>query len=88
MSSENKLPVIWHEKSVGFIVNPKCDNFDLYGKWQPNQNSAYKKFLEWLETYGEAEVEIANNECQIQIRGTVETEPNEEIDIKVRMNTI
>jgi hypothetical protein len=85
MSSEKKIPVMWCQKCVGFILNLKCDNFDVYGKWQPNQNSAYKEFLELLETYGEAEVEVGNNEPKM--RGTVEIVPDEEIDIKVRMNT-
>jgi len=78
------MPVWWYGKCVGFIINPTIDNFDFYGQWQPLQDSACKKFLEWIETDGEAEIKIGDDHSKL--KGTVEIKPDEEIELKIRPN--
>jgi len=84
MTTEKKIPIRWYGKCVGFIINPTIDNFDFYGKWQPLQNSLCQEFLECIETHGEAEIKIGDD--QSELKGTVEIKPDEEIDIKIRPN--
>ena len=77
------MPIKWHGKCVGFVIEPKVDNFDFYGKWQPLQNSLCNKFLESIEIHGEVEVKIGEHS---DIKGTIEIVPDDEIDIKICMH--
>ncbi len=76
------LPVKWDGVVVGSIIEPKVDNFDLYGKWVPSQSIETARFLELLGEGMQLDVQVGNNEPQI--KGTIEAVPSIYIEIKMR----
>ena len=58
MGKITKTPVFWNDQLIGHIENIKGENFDLYGKWLPQTDSATKAFLDVLEQQDEVLVEV------------------------------
>lgn len=75
--------LFWDGKLIGVVSNPKVDMWDYYGAWQPTSDEAiYRKFLEQVEQEGGARVEIGK--VGSPSSGTVELEPDNEIQVKIR----
>lgn len=73
----------WNAKIVGSLVDPKADNFDFYGAWEPTEDKLlYESFLAQIDEEGGAFVEIGS--VGSPLTGTVEVEPDQEIEIKLR----
>ncbi len=82
MGKKSEL-VFWKNAVVGVIEEPKVDNFDFYGPWIPTSDLVlYSQFLLEVECEGGADVEIG--EIGSPLRGTVELEPSNAIEIKIR----
>jgi hypothetical protein len=77
-----KLPVFCRDQLLGYVVNPKVDNFDLYGAWQPEAKGPMSDVLEELDRTGVVELNIGSSKPPM--RGTLETVPDSEIEIKIR----
>jgi len=77
-----ELNIYWENSCIGKIINPKFDNFDLYGDWHPENGVVYDKFLSCLER--DEQLEIIIGEGDEPFKGTVEIEPDDEIEIKMR----
>lgn len=76
--------LFWEGSKIGVVSNPKVDNFDYYGPWQPTEDAElYKRFLAQVELEGGARVRIG--EANSTLTGTVELEPDDEIQIKIRL---
>ena len=80
--TRNRQPIIWEGEVVGFVENLTADMFDLYGKWLPNTTTATQKFLSALRDGEQLWARVG--EGQTSTLGTVEFEPEEQIDIKIR----
>ena len=76
--------VLWNGKVVGVVSNPNVDNFDYYGSWQPtSDDKLYQQFLKQVDAEGGARVELG--EVGSPLSGTVELEPDDEIEVKIRV---
>lgn len=76
-------PVFWEGKQVGVVTNPCVDNFDYFGSWQPtDDNELYRRFLEQVDVDGGANIEVG--EIGSPLTGTVELEPDDEIEVKIQ----
>jgi predicted lysophospholipase L1 biosynthesis ABC-type transport system permease subunit len=81
--AEKTEQVFWEGKRVGVVTNPRVDNFDYYGSWQPtDDNELYRRFLDQIDVDGGAKIEIG--EIGSPLTGTVELEPDDEIEVKIR----
>ncbi len=77
--------LFWNGKIVGVISNPKLVNFDYYGSWTPiTDTDLYRQFLEQVDMEGGARFEIGD--VGSPLTGTVELEPGDEIDVKIRIS--
>ena len=82
--SEKTEKVFWNGEVVGVVTEPKVDNFDYYGQWKPTEDGGlYEKFIEAIDEDGGAQIIIGDLESPLV--GTVELEPDEEIEIKIRV---
>jgi hypothetical protein len=79
----DREPIAWRGQLVGYILDPKIDNFDVYGRWTPVFPSA-QEFIRVLQQCGEVVVRIGNKTPEWL--GTVEELPDTEINIRVRPN--
>ncbi|MEL7498758.1 MAG: hypothetical protein AAFN77_14210 [Planctomycetota bacterium] len=76
--------VFWNKEVVGVVTSPRVDNFDYYGNWIPTENrELYDRFIEAVEKDGGAQIIVG--ELDSPLVGTVELEPDEEIEIKIRV---
>jgi hypothetical protein len=82
---ESKQPIRWEGNVVGYIENLNFDNFDLYGKWKPVTSEATEKFLELLRAEEQLVVQVGSESANVIF--TVEFEPTETIEIKIRPKT-
>lgn len=74
----------WNGNIVGVISNAKVDNFDFYGTWRPTSDAnLYRQFLEQVAEEGGARVDIG--EVGSPLTGTVELEPDDQIEVKIRI---
>jgi len=81
MNSGSQL-VFWNDKKIGVIVNPRIDNFFLYGDWEIDENfENYNDFLDSINDEYGALVEIGK--LGSGLKGNVLTEPDSEIDIRL-----
>jgi hypothetical protein len=83
MGVTTKTPVFWNGQLIGHIENIKGENFDLYGKWLPQNDSATKAFLDTLERQDEVLVEVGEKKPTL---GGISTESFylDEVNIKIR----
>lgn len=79
---DNEIAIFFDGALVGWIVAPKLDNFDMYGKWLAEEGDEHKFFLARLDEMGEVEVQIGQGQ-QVLI-GTIEIIPRDEVDIKIK----
>ena len=82
-NTKKELMIYYQGKSIGKIINPKIDHFDLYGIWMPERGVVYSQFVASIENGELVEVQIGEDDPSL--KGTVEIEPEEEIEIKIRM---
>jgi hypothetical protein len=75
-------PVIWRGELVGHISDISGDMFDLYGTWTAGAGAATQSFVERLRAGEQLWVEVGTTEPIT--RGTVEEEPMEQINIRMR----
>ncbi len=75
--------LFWNGKLIGAVSNPKVDMWDYYGSWQPTSDAdLYRQFLEQVDKEGGARVDIGH--VGSPSTGTVELEPGDEIEVKIR----
>ena len=79
--SIEKAEILFNGSLVGWMINPKVDNFEIYGDWKPNAGSSLDLLLETLNDVGEANVEISKGKSPIS--GVISIEPEDEIEIKM-----
>ncbi|MDB5391349.1 MAG: hypothetical protein JWM11_6995 [Planctomycetaceae bacterium] len=64
------VPVIWMDEIVGFINDPKPDNFYLYGVWQPIDSQFCENFTATVERGDEPQVKLGESDtalvCTVQ----------------------
>ena len=80
--SNIRLGILWDGKRVGCMIDSKVDNFDLYGKWIPEESDLVDDFLRALDEKGQLEVWIEGGENPL--RATIEIEPVEQIEVRIR----
>jgi hypothetical protein len=81
--SKKTETLYWQGRIVGVVSDPKVDHFDYYGSWQPTSDeNLYRQFLEQVDAEGGARVEVG--EIGSPLSGTVELEPSDEIEVKIR----
>jgi hypothetical protein len=77
------LPIYWNGRAVGHISSPNVDNFNFYGAWKPLiDEPAYNDFLAAIESDEGAPVLIGDEKPAM--KGFVQIEPSEEIEIKLQ----
>ncbi len=79
--------LFWNGKIVGVVSNPNVDMWDYYGSWQPTADEdLYRQFLEQVDQDGGARVEIGEVglPSSATLSATVELEPGDEIQVKIR----
>ena len=83
MAEKTKTPIFWNSQLIGHIENIKGENFDLYGKWLPQNNPITENFLNLLEQQVEALVEVGEERRTI---GGVSEDSfySDQINIKIR----
>jgi hypothetical protein len=82
MASKSE-PIFWKRAQVGVVTDPRFDNFDYFGSWRSTDDiELYRRFLEQVQAEGGARVEIG--EIGSALTGTVELEPDDEIEVKIR----
>lgn len=79
----DRTDLYWNGKKLGVIEQANLDNFDFYGRWQSTcDKDYYSSFLETVEQEGGAFVSIGGGDSQLT--GSVEIEPSDIIEIKLR----
>lgn len=79
----DRTDLYWNGKKLGVIEQANLDNFDFYGRWFPTcDKDYYESFLVAVNQEGGAFVAIGRNESQLT--GSVEIEPSDNIEIKLR----
>ena len=76
------LSLFFEGSLVGYVLDPKLDNFELYGSWRPVLGEGLSRFLQVLDQTGEASIAIG--QAPDELRGLVEVEPDDEIQVKLR----
>jgi hypothetical protein len=80
--SHSRPPVIWRDEVVGTVEDVRVDHLELYWRWIPSCSDTCKAFLEALHSGEQLEVRVGTEEPKLV--GTVEIEPDEEIEIRIR----
>jgi hypothetical protein len=79
--TEFKLPIMWNEQVVGYVVSPKVDHFFLYGRWLPAPEGDSQAFLLALERGEQLKIVIGSD--QPRIRATIEERPDQFIEMVI-----
>jgi hypothetical protein len=73
------LDVFWKGEKMGVIVQPKIDNFHLYGAWVPVEGPKYANFIEAVQGHDEVAVQLGAEESDLH--GTIEELSQYEIEV-------
>lgn len=77
------LSLFFEGSLIGYLLDPSLDNFELYGAWKPVPGDGLSRFLQVLDQAGEASIVIG--QAPDELRGLVEVEPDDEIQVKLRV---
>lgn len=77
------LSLFFEGSLIGYVLDPNLDNFELYGAWKPVPGDGLSRFLQVLDQAGEASIVIG--QAPDELRGLVEVEPDDEIQVKLRV---
>lgn len=80
-----KDKVFWKKEVVGFLLNGRMDNFDLYGEWEPLASVHHDEFIACIEAdEDEDEVYVCVGSNEKGRIGNVADIPDEQISIRCR----
>lgn len=77
------LTVYWKQQLVGIIPDPKIDNFDVYGHWQPVRGDCYEQFS--AECASDAEPWVVIGQGDHVLNATVQALTATDMEIKIRL---
>lgn len=78
-----KIDVFWRGEVVGSILEPKFDNYHLYGEWKPVSSPTTHLFIERITAGKLARVLLGDGEPPLY--GTIDMPPDDEGEIEFSM---
>lgn len=76
--------IYWERELIGRVENASFDHMNFYGRWLVvASDDIYARFLSSIDTDEGASVTIDTEDSAL--RGVVQLEPADEIEIKLRM---
>lgn len=78
-----KDKIYWKKQIIGFLLNGRRDNFDLYGEWLPIQSKILDSFIEEIERDDDNVYVCVGDDSQGVI-GNVGDVPDSQISIQCR----
>lgn len=87
VESRGDLRIVWQDKWIGSLLQPKIDNFFVHGRWARRCTpEEWRQLLDALDTAGEVEVELGR--AGTAMKGMILAAPDDdEIEIRLVVST-